>query len=305
MIGDDPNNPRFIQTIPGRGYRFIAPVQAREARPIASAGPQLQAPGPLQHAVSDRRLPSLPSLAWAGGTLIFVAIVVFLALLLHKKAPEGAIAHGAESAAVNSIAVVPFANWGAGASLDYLRYALASDIITDLTYARSLSVRPLASTYWTGWGRMHSKTAGDYFLYVQIFPESRRMQSAFRHTFVNGKGSLCTPGNERYSLKLKGSMPPHLYLSTARQLIALNFDNWRNNLLVGHERRPYFSIRGRWGQREIAGDDDQTLSHAFFPNGTLRPAKSSVLPAETEDIQLTLHEGTYSQWEAACAAARQ
>ena len=75
-----------------------------------------------------------------------MAIVVFLALLLHKKAPEGAIAHGADSAAVNSIAVVPFANWGAGASLDYLRYALASDIITDLTYARSLSVRPLAST---------------------------------------------------------------------------------------------------------------------------------------------------------------
>ena len=157
--------------------------------------------------------------------------------------------------------------------------------------------------YWTGWGRMHSKTAGDYFLYVQIFPESRRMESIIPHTFVNGKGSLCTPRNERYSLKLKGSMPPHLYLSTAGQPIALNFDNWRNNLLVGHERRPYFSIRGRWGQREIAGDDDQTLSHAFFPNGTLRPAKSSVLPAETEDIQLTLHEGTYSQWEAACAAA--
>ena len=64
----------------------------------------------------------------------------------HKTASESAIARGADSAAVNSIAVVPFANLGAGASLDYLRYALASDIITDLTYARSLSVRPLAST---------------------------------------------------------------------------------------------------------------------------------------------------------------
>ncbi len=145
-FGDDPNNPRFIQTVPGRGYRFIAPVQTREARAASAAGLQFQPPGPLPPAVSDRPLLRLPSLAWGGGTLIVLAILIFLAVHFHKTVSESAIARGADSAAVNSIAVVPFANWGAGASLDYLRYALASDIITDLTYARSLSVRPLAST---------------------------------------------------------------------------------------------------------------------------------------------------------------
>src|SRR5882724_5877742 len=29
-IGDDPENPRFIETVPRRGYRFIAPVSVLE-----------------------------------------------------------------------------------------------------------------------------------------------------------------------------------------------------------------------------------------------------------------------------------
>jgi TolB-like protein len=49
-------------------------------------------------------------------------------------------------AARKVIAVLPFSNQGAGPDLDYLRYAIANDLVTDLTYARSVSVRPLAST---------------------------------------------------------------------------------------------------------------------------------------------------------------
>src|ERR1041384_5178719 len=32
-INDDPDNPRFIQTVPKRGYRFIAPVSATHVTP--------------------------------------------------------------------------------------------------------------------------------------------------------------------------------------------------------------------------------------------------------------------------------
>src|SRR6478752_2828543 len=32
-LNDDPENPRFIETIPRRGYRFIAPVSVIEAAP--------------------------------------------------------------------------------------------------------------------------------------------------------------------------------------------------------------------------------------------------------------------------------
>lgn len=36
-LGDDPDNPRFIETIPRRGYRFIAPVSRRPATEVAVA----------------------------------------------------------------------------------------------------------------------------------------------------------------------------------------------------------------------------------------------------------------------------
>jgi predicted ATPase/serine/threonine protein kinase len=47
VLKDDPERPRFVQTITGRGYRFIAPVvEAIPAPPIAVAGqPQAVAPG--------------------------------------------------------------------------------------------------------------------------------------------------------------------------------------------------------------------------------------------------------------------
>jgi len=49
VLKDDPERPRFVQTITGRGYRFIAPVvEARPAPPIAvAAQPQAPAAGSL------------------------------------------------------------------------------------------------------------------------------------------------------------------------------------------------------------------------------------------------------------------
>src|SRR6185369_10327045 len=41
-IGDDPENPRFIETVPRRGYRFIAPVAVVQPRseqvPVTASG---------------------------------------------------------------------------------------------------------------------------------------------------------------------------------------------------------------------------------------------------------------------------
>ncbi len=49
VLKDDPERPRFVQTITGRGYRFIAPfVEASPAPPVAiAAQPQAAAPGTL------------------------------------------------------------------------------------------------------------------------------------------------------------------------------------------------------------------------------------------------------------------
>ncbi len=47
---------------------------------------------------------------------------------------------------VKSVAVLPFQNAGFDRSLDFLRLALPDEVATSLTYARSLSIRPFAST---------------------------------------------------------------------------------------------------------------------------------------------------------------
>src|SRR5206468_11349403 len=36
-LGDTADNPRFVQTLPRRGFRFIAPVQAADAAPAEAA----------------------------------------------------------------------------------------------------------------------------------------------------------------------------------------------------------------------------------------------------------------------------
>src|SRR5215831_19720119 len=65
-LDDDPDNPRFIETIPRRGYRFIAPVSAsdktseavsRETAPAAPSPPQSAYPATESGATTN--LPTL------------------------------------------------------------------------------------------------------------------------------------------------------------------------------------------------------------------------------------------------------
>src|SRR5690348_3845932 len=65
-INDDPDNPRFIQTVPKRGYRFIAPVSATHvtpkpqpplqtvANPASDLSPQSNALAPPASGAGDR-----------------------------------------------------------------------------------------------------------------------------------------------------------------------------------------------------------------------------------------------------------
>lgn len=157
--------------------------------------------------------------------------------------------------------------------------------------------------YWTGWGRMHSKTAGDYFLYVTFSPVTYGHEM-FPAWDVKGTGNLCTPKGERFSLRVGGSMPRKFYVNSMGQPISLWAENWRATLPVGAVKKPSFRFWGHWGEGEIVGDDHKTLSNAFLPDGTLRPDGSRIAPAEIEDVQITLREGSYSEWKAACSKAR-
>ncbi len=71
--------------------------------------------------------------------LIVLVLVAGLALWIRERRRSA-------SAGKNTIAVLPFQNFGTETQNEFLRFALADELATILTYTRSLEVRPATST---------------------------------------------------------------------------------------------------------------------------------------------------------------
>ena len=177
-IDDDSDNPRFIETVPRRGYRFIAPVDAAEPEtrsPAAVAGNgQNGAHSPAALGI-ERSLRTRTSIAVIAAVMVVVLTAVIITRSIRRKTSGEP-----ESAPRTSLAVIPFSNEGAGSSFDYLRFALASDIVTDLSYERSMSVRPFEST---------SKYA-DTHVDPQAVGREMRVDYVISGNFLNENGEL-------------------------------------------------------------------------------------------------------------------
>lgn len=145
-LGDDADNPIFIQTVARRGYRFIAPVASD---PVSEIGRDLlesdalESPGLATNGDQRSAHSRLHSWQWR---LTPATAVVLLFLLLFGGWWYSRRRRPSPAAPRKVIAILPFSNEGAGPDFDYLRYAIANDLATDLTYAHSVSVRPFAST---------------------------------------------------------------------------------------------------------------------------------------------------------------
>jgi DNA-binding winged helix-turn-helix (wHTH) protein/TolB-like protein/tetratricopeptide (TPR) repeat protein len=139
-IDDDSDNPRFIETVPRRGYRFIAPVSIDQPVPaldVGNSGPKFRSVSAVTLSTEGpRKVTWGMTLALAVGVLL-VAGCGWWYFLRHQS-----VVHAAPKA----IAVLPFTNEGAGSDFDYLRYAIANDLVTDFSHTPSINVRPVAST---------------------------------------------------------------------------------------------------------------------------------------------------------------
>jgi serine/threonine protein kinase len=80
------------------------------------------------------------------GGLIAAGLIAALAagFWFLKQRPAPAVS--SNSATQKTVAVLPLQNLGADKDLDFLRLALADEIATSLSYVRSLSIRPFATT---------------------------------------------------------------------------------------------------------------------------------------------------------------
>src|SRR5687768_1627883 len=83
-LGDEADNPRFIETLERRGYRFIAPVVA-----TAAAAPSPPPPAPLAPPTAPAATPrpGRGRAIWIGGALVAVAVVALLVALAPRLRP--------------------------------------------------------------------------------------------------------------------------------------------------------------------------------------------------------------------------
>jgi TolB-like protein/DNA-binding winged helix-turn-helix (wHTH) protein/Flp pilus assembly protein TadD len=129
VLGDSVETPQYIETLPRRGYRFIAPVTGVEIQP---PGPTTQSGKSSEARVGVR--PSKPRATLAFTLLAFLAIASVLWLV------RTASRRTAAAPRLRSIAVLPLDNLSGDPSQDYFVDGMTDELITDLAKVGSLRV---------------------------------------------------------------------------------------------------------------------------------------------------------------------
>ena len=133
-LNDDPENPRFIQTVTGRGYRFIAPLVETEPETPAEAPLAVMQPTP-----SEKTIEPVPGLRKLRPALTLAASVIAIAILALWMVPV--FSHRATATSpIRSIAVLPLDNLSGDSSQDYFADAMTDELITDLAKVGALRV---------------------------------------------------------------------------------------------------------------------------------------------------------------------
>jgi len=131
-LGDEADTPRYIETLPKRGYRFIAPADPSASIGVEQGEP-LSAPA-ATGAGSKKRWRKWAAIA---ACLTAIGLVAVGAWYLRS----GRLAQ------IDSIAVLPFTNVGGDASTDYLGDGISETLTYNLTHVPQLKVRSRASAF--------------------------------------------------------------------------------------------------------------------------------------------------------------
>ncbi|MEO6895723.1 MAG: winged helix-turn-helix domain-containing protein [Caldimonas sp.] len=145
-LGDDAHRARFIQTVPRRGFRFIAPVVAVEtpeegARPVASSDERAEsaAPAPWVADVSEARPPPR-RVAIALCAVAVATAAVGVAVWRGRSSARPAAAGD-----TSTLAVLPFRPIVADAGDELLEIGMAESLVARLSNLPGVAVRSVGS----------------------------------------------------------------------------------------------------------------------------------------------------------------
>ena len=120
-LGDSSENPRFIETVARRGYRFIAPVTSPGTVAVSISEPAATTPPPR----SRRLLAGILAGLLAGALLLGLVLGFNLAnsrdWLRHRSNPQ-----------VRSLAVLPLQNLSGDPTQEYFADGMTEELITEL-----------------------------------------------------------------------------------------------------------------------------------------------------------------------------
>ena len=116
------------------------PIQSGSSPGIAAPSSSGALPGAAaQESSAPHRAYSISKIAGMLSAVVVVLAVIFW-IVKQRAAPVVA------TASQRTVAVLPLQNLGSDKDVDFLRLALADEIATALSYVRSLSIRPFATT---------------------------------------------------------------------------------------------------------------------------------------------------------------
>ncbi|MFZ0734670.1 MAG: winged helix-turn-helix domain-containing protein [Candidatus Sulfotelmatobacter sp.] len=270
-FGDSADNPRFIETLPRRGYRFIAPIvesPRQEAIPpiTAGAGVAARLEGARRAADTRESEEAEPSHVrlhwryWAGvAAAVLLCIVVAMSYLIRRRSPSTP----APPKRI-MLAILPFQNLSNDPKQEYFADGLTEETITDLGELSPERMGVIARTSAMAY-KHTNKTASqigrelgvDYILEGSVRREGGRARVSAQLIRVSDQTHVWA---ESYDRELHDLLDIENELGEAiSQQVQANLSPERRNVLA--RTRPvdpdaydlYLKGRYYWNQRTPAG----------------------------------------------------
>jgi TolB-like protein/DNA-binding winged helix-turn-helix (wHTH) protein/Tfp pilus assembly protein PilF len=141
-LGDDAESPRFIETLPRRGYRFLVPVENQEAASVLAAA-NTSDPIIASGISEDKEPDPVASPLRPHRNLLGVALAVCTALglwLIPSSIRERLTGLRAARPSIQSLAVLPLENLSGDPGQDYFAVGMTDELTNNLARIRTLRV---------------------------------------------------------------------------------------------------------------------------------------------------------------------
>jgi TolB-like protein/Tfp pilus assembly protein PilF len=138
-LGDPADNPRFIETVPRRGYRFVAPVETPNSANSRTTAPgsETSSSGAIRtKAKGVPRSYGIPAKILASAAVAVIALLVIISVTSVRKSWLGR--HSPPR--IQSLAVLPMVNLSSEAGQDYFTDGMTEELTTDLGKISALRV---------------------------------------------------------------------------------------------------------------------------------------------------------------------